>query len=276
MHLKLISSHGASSPFNSAATSRSAITILSNEAYISPIRRKMAPTMQNVHLLAKRADLGPFTPASLAMLIIGLLLAIVTAVMGVVYFRKRRQTPSAAATMTPTVKPDDSSSSAASEEYPLETLAPVNERMSRLENYNRYSMAILSRGSHVPSAKSPRMPRSPNANRYSIGMLSRISIDPSIRSPNPDRDRSRSRSRVERDRAYARLSMGGAMTRASMAPRSPRHRSPMSPRGPLQSAGIMSRLSTAEATSPIPRSASARPSPMPPQGDFLEPPPRYS
>lgn len=243
----------------------------------------MAPVARS---LVKRASLGPLSPASLALIIVGSLLVVSLGAAGFLYYRKRRAAPSPEQAQP---KPGDRSSSSASEGVQLEqfpTGAPdtntnnntgIVGKKNDSQNY-RYSVGMMSRMSHGGSARSPRMPRSPAANRYSMGMLSRTSIDPSVSSPNPDRNRSRSRSRVEKDRAYARMSMG-VMSRASMGPRSPGVRSPRSPRtpqDPLLSAGIMSRASMGPAGL-FPRIGSAAPSPaIRQEGGFIEPPPKYS
>lgn len=222
-----------------------------------------------LNTLNQRASIAPLTVTSLVLTILGCLLVISIAVVGFIYWRKRRQVPSSAQAPKST---DDRSSSAGSEEHQLENI--IGSTNNSNAQTNRYSVGIMSRVSNA--ARSPRPARSPGPNnRYSVGMLSRVSMDPSVSSPKPDRDRSRSRTREERDRAYARLSMGaGVMSRPS---KSPGPRSPMSPRDPLMSAGIMSRMSMAP-PSPMPRNLSAAPSPVLTQGgnDFLEPPPRYS
>lgn len=229
----------------------------------------MAPALAFSSSLTKRASIKPLTPASLALIIVGSLLVMSCAAVGFLYFRRRRaRTPAQDAP-----KPDDRSSSTASEEHqmePIQTAAPAQRTQNNPEDY-QYSAGIMSRMSM--GARSPRIPRSPN-NRYSVGMLSRTSMDPTISSPNP-RDRSRSRTREEKDRAYARMSLG-IMSRSSMGTRSPGPRTPVSPQDPLLSAGIMSRMSMGP-VSPLPRNVSAHPSPALRGGnDFLEPPPRYS
>ncbi|KPI45131.1 uncharacterized protein AB675_2876 [Cyphellophora attinorum] len=229
-------------------------------------------------MIVKRSGISPLTPASLAITIVGCLLAITIAAVGYVYWRKRRLSSQQLA-----AKSDDRSSSTASEEYQLESIVAAPTQPERSEN-PRYSVGIMSHMSVGP--RSPRPARSPVPNnRYSVGMLSRTSMDPSVALPNPDRNRSRSRSRTrtkeEKDRAYARLSMkSGVMTRSSMAPRSPVPRSPMSPSDPLLSAGIMSRMASPRPgnipVSPNPGSLSAMQSPVIRDRDLLEPPPRYS
>lgn len=231
----------------------------------------MAPAVKLPKSLIKRASIKPLTPASLALVIVGSLLVISCAAVGFFYYRKR----SARVPAAPTLKPDNRSSSTASEEHqmqPIQNTASAITVPTPAPDY-QYNAGIMSRMSMGP--RSPRAPRSPAPNRYSVGMLSRTSIDPSVSSPNLNRDRSRSRTREEKDRAYARMSMG-IMSRSSMGARSPGPRSPMSPQDPLLSAGIMSRMSMAP-VSPMPRNVSAAPSPAMRGGnDFLEPPPRYS
>lgn len=221
-------------------------------------------------MVVKRASaIHPLTPASLALIIVGSLLVISLSVVGFIYWRKRhgalRPGPS---------KPDDRSSSTGSEEHQLENVVgnPTSGQRSELAENPRHSVGIMSRMSYGGAPRSPRPARSPGTkNRYSVGMLSRTSVDPAVSSLSADRNRSRSRTREEKDRAYARLSMG-VMSRASMGTRSPGPRSPMSPRDPLMSAGIMSRMPA----SPMPRNLSAAPSPAIREGGFLEPPPQYS
>lgn len=248
----------------------------------------MAPVVAtpSLHAFVKRASLGPLTPASLALIIVGCVLTLTVTAVAVLYHHKRRARQSGP---QPAPKPDDRSSSTASEEHQMQPMAATREGPVAANNVDRndddannyrYSVGIMSRVSYGGPARSPRMPRSPAANnRYSVGMLSRTSVDPSVSSPNPNRDRSRSRSRADRDRAYSRMSVG-IMSRVSMGgARSPAGpRSPMSPRDPLMSAGIMSRQSMGP-VSPMPRNLSAFSSPNPnAAGDsgFLEPPPRYS
>jgi hypothetical protein len=277
------------SPFSNAAHSSRRIVVdtasyLNHRSLHLTLAMAVLAAASARHSVVKRASIKPLTPASLALIIVGCILLLSIAGVGYIYYRKRRGRQN---THQSQVKDDDRSSSVASEEHQMESIEyrpnrPVQGNGSSNTTPNseyRYSVGIMSRMSVGGPARSPRMPRSPAPNnRYSVGMLSRTSVDPAVTSPNARSDRNSSRSRADKDRAYARMSMG-IMSRASMGARSPAGpRSPISPRDPLMSAGIMSRQALGP-VSPMPRNLSAFSSPNPAtsaDNGFLEPPPRYS